>query len=103
VAKQLLHGIRVNGRRPLMAKWRNSGFNLRCGLRIRPRQKGAMENLARYIIRASVSQERLRYDAPSATVVYKSKDGNHTFGQPCSPKAGSYPFLSLFSRRQSGK
>ena len=35
-----------------------------------------MENLARYIIRASFSQERLRYDAQSATVVYKGKDGS---------------------------
>ena len=34
-----------------------------------------MENLARYIIRASFSQERLDYDARTATVVYKSKDG----------------------------
>jgi len=30
-----------------------------------------MENLARYIIRASFSQERLDYDAQTATVVYK--------------------------------
>ena len=35
-----------------------------------------MENLARYIIRASFSQERLDYDAQTATVVYKGKDGS---------------------------
>jgi hypothetical protein len=34
-----------------------------------------MENLARYIIRASFSQERMRYDAKTSTVIYKSKDG----------------------------
>lgn len=37
--------------------WRHSGFNVFCGPRIHPREKDAMENLARYIIRASFSQE----------------------------------------------
>ena len=60
----------------LMGKWRHSGFSVHCGPRILPRQETAMENLARYIIRASFSQERLDYDAPSATVVYRSKDGS---------------------------
>ena len=47
----------------LMGKWRHSGFSVHCGPRILPLQTEAMENLARYIIRASFSQERLRYDA----------------------------------------
>jgi hypothetical protein len=34
-----------------------------------------MENLARYIIRASFSQERMRYLEQEGTVVYSSKDG----------------------------
>ena len=58
-----------------MGKWRHSGFSVHCGPRILPRQKAAMENLGRYIIRASFSQERLDYDAQTATVVYKGKDG----------------------------
>jgi hypothetical protein len=44
--------------------------------RIRPRQADAMENLARYIIRTSFSQQRLSYVAQSATVVYKGKNGS---------------------------
>jgi len=59
----------------LMGKWRHSGFSVHCGPRILLRQKAAMENLGRYIIRASFSQERLDYDAQTATVVYKGKDG----------------------------
>lgn len=51
-----------------------SGVNVHCGLRILPRQTEALESLACKIIRASFSQERLRYDAPSATVVLKGKD-----------------------------
>jgi hypothetical protein len=34
-----------------------------------------MENLGRCIIRASFSQKRIDYDAQTATVVYKCKDG----------------------------
>jgi len=39
-----------------------------------PEMKGAMENLARYIIRASFSQERMTYISDESKVVYKSKD-----------------------------
>ena len=34
-----------------------------------------MENLARYIIRASFSQERMSYAPEKARVIYQSKDG----------------------------
>jgi len=37
-----------------------------------------MENLARYIIRASFSQERMKYLDQEGTVVYISKDGKKT-------------------------
>jgi hypothetical protein len=41
--------------------WRHSGFNVFCGPRIRPNEEKAMESLARYIVRASFSQERMTY------------------------------------------
>jgi len=56
-------------------KWRHSGFNVFCGSRIQPGHEEAMENLARYIIRASFSQERMTYISEESKVVYKSKDG----------------------------
>ena len=34
-----------------------------------------MKNLARYIIRASFSQERMQYLADERTVIYSAKDG----------------------------
>jgi len=37
-----------------------------------------MENLARYIIRASFSQERMNYIREASKVIYKSKNGNDT-------------------------
>ena len=55
--------------------WRHSGFNVFCGPRIYPRDETAMENLARYIIRASFSQERMSYLEEEAQVLYRSKDG----------------------------
>jgi hypothetical protein len=62
----------------LMDKWRHTGFNVFCGRRILPRQKRSMENLARYIIRASFSQERMTYLRESCQVEYQSKDGAQT-------------------------
>jgi len=41
----------------MLLSWRHSGFNVFCGPRIHPREEDAMENLARYIIRASFSQD----------------------------------------------
>jgi len=55
--------------------WRHSGFNVFCGSRIQPGDEDAMENLARYIIRASFSQERMTYIPEESKVIYQSKDG----------------------------
>jgi hypothetical protein len=41
----------------LIMSWRHSGFNVHCGPRIQPGGEEAMENLARYVVRASFSQE----------------------------------------------
>jgi hypothetical protein len=59
----------------MLRKWRHSGFNVFCGPRIQPGAEEAMENLARYIIRASFSQERITYIPEEAKVLYLSKDG----------------------------
>ena len=55
--------------------WCHSGFNVYCGPRIYPRDEEAIENLARYIIRASFSQERMTYFPEESKVIYQSKDG----------------------------
>jgi len=41
--------------------WRHSGFNVFYDPMIQPGDKNAMKSLARYIIRASFSQERMTY------------------------------------------
>ena len=59
----------------MLLSWRHSGFNVFCGPRIQPGDQQAMENLARYIIRASFSQERMTYIPEESKVNYQSKDG----------------------------
>jgi hypothetical protein len=58
-----------------MDNWRHTGFNVYVGPRILPWHSRSMENLARYIIQASFSQERITYDREAAEVVYRSKGG----------------------------
>jgi len=43
----------------MLSTWRYSGFHVFCGNHISPDDKTAMENLARYIIWASFSYQRI--------------------------------------------
>ncbi|MDY6906390.1 MAG: transposase [Thermodesulfobacteriota bacterium] len=64
-----------------MMGWHHSGFNVYCGPAIWPANDTGLENLARYIIRAAFSQERMTYIPASnssdgqAKVIYQAKDG----------------------------
>ena len=58
----------------LMKSWRHSGFQVFCSPRILSRKKEAMENLARYIIRASFSQERIIYLPEESRIISASSD-----------------------------
>jgi len=57
----------------MLSTWQHSGFNVFCGNRILPKDDKAMENLARYIIRASFSQERMHYLEQEGKVIYTAK------------------------------
>jgi len=59
----------------MLSNWCHSGFQVFCGNHISPDEETAMENLARYIIRASFSLERMQYLDQEGEVVYTSKDG----------------------------
>ena len=59
----------------LIHSWAHSGFGVYCGKRICPSDRRSTENLARYIIRASFSQERMKYYPDQAKVTYQSKYG----------------------------
>ena len=62
----------------MLSTWRHSGFNIFCGNRISPKDDTAMEHLACYIIRASFSQERMKYLDQEGKVIYMAKDGKKT-------------------------
>ena len=59
----------------LILSWRHTGFGVYYGKRIYPKEVRSTENLARYIIRASFSQERMKYYPDQAKVTYQSKYG----------------------------
>ncbi len=44
-----------------MMSWTNSGFNVYCGNTIWPDDEKGIENIARYIVRAAFSNERMKY------------------------------------------
>ena len=64
-----------------MLSWLHTGFHVHIGARIWPEDETALGNLAKYIICASFSQERMVYIPAEksadgiARVVYSSKDG----------------------------
>jgi len=55
----------------MVMKWRHSGSNVFCGDRIQPGDEKAMENLARYIVHASVFQERMSHIPEKSKVFYQ--------------------------------
>ncbi len=57
----------------LIYSWRYTGFGVYCGKRVYPKEQRLTENLARYIIRASFSRERMKYFPDEAKVTYWSK------------------------------
>ncbi len=59
-----------------LGNWQHSGFHVFCGEPIEPGNETSMENLARYIIRASLSQERMTYVEDEGKVIYQAKDGS---------------------------
>jgi hypothetical protein len=59
----------------MLRSWRHSGFQVYVGPRIHLGEEEGMENIARYIIRASFSQERMTYLSEESKVIYESKDG----------------------------
>ena len=59
----------------MIHSWRHTGFSTYYGKRIYPKDKRSTENMARYIIRASFSQERMKYYPDRPMVTYESKYG----------------------------
>jgi hypothetical protein len=74
--------IRIACESPRAGRWRLFRFHVFCGNLISPNDETAMENLARYIIRASFSQEPMQYLDQEGKAVYTSKDGKSSKVSP---------------------
>ena len=79
----------------MLSNWRHSGFQVFCGQRLFPQDETAMENLARYILRASFSQERMQYLEETSRVVYRAKGGTEekVFDAPVSSTGQALEWL----------
>jgi hypothetical protein len=62
-----------------MSSWQHSGFNVHCGSTVSYSDSESVEKLARYIVRAPISQERMKYlpntnsNNGTGTVIYEGK------------------------------
>ncbi len=52
--------------------WLHSGFSVHNPVRVDERDAEGRGQLARYMLRAPLSLEKMTYDAPSGTVLYRS-------------------------------
>ncbi len=66
-------GLLTPERIKLMESWRHSGFNVNAAARIGAADGSGRENLARYLIRAPFSVNKIRYDPKTQAVIYKTK------------------------------
>jgi len=66
-------GLLTRERIKLLQSWEHSGFNVYASVRIRADDTAGRENLARYLIRAPFSMDKIRCDAAAQTVIYKTR------------------------------
>jgi len=69
--RELLSTERID----LIRSWRHSGFDVFVGEPIAPDDQRTLEHVARYLLRAPVSLERMRYDPQAARVTILSLPG----------------------------
>jgi hypothetical protein len=66
-------GLLTHERIKLLKSWEHSGFNVNASVRIGADDATGRENLARYLIRAPFSMNKIRYDTTAQSVIYKTK------------------------------
>ena len=73
-------GLLSAERAELLLSWRHTGFSVHTRVRVEPEDGGAVERLARYIMRPPVSLERLEWDGVGE-VRYRGKRGHDGGGR----------------------
>jgi hypothetical protein len=85
----------------MLSVWEHSVFHVFCGNPIQPKEEKAIESLARYIIRASFSQERMQYLDQEGKVVNTSKDGKTSKSFPAMERLVQYHGFGITIRHFS--
>jgi hypothetical protein len=68
-------GLLSEERTELLLSWRHTGFSVHTGVRVEPEDEGALERLARYILRPPISLERMQWEGVGE-VRYRLKAGH---------------------------
>jgi len=83
-------GLLSQGRTRLLLSWRHSGFSVHTSVTVPPDDRDGLERLARYLLRPSVSLERLRVDEDAQAIAYAGRRrGGHdppSASTPLDPK-----------------
>jgi hypothetical protein len=66
-------GLLTGERIELLMSWRHSGFSAHNAVTVPPGDRGGIERLARYLLRAPASVERLELDLEGRSVRYRAK------------------------------
>ena len=93
-------GLLTEERTELLLSWRHTGFSVHTRVRVEPEDQGAVERLARYILRPPISLERMSWGGPDE-VHYRRKSGqDSTAGLTCQPEERFDPaeLLARFAR-----
>jgi hypothetical protein len=72
-------GLLAPGRIELLLSWRHSGFSVHNTVTVPPDDGAGLERLARYLLRAPVSLERLAFDAEAGLASYRCRPGREPF------------------------
>ena len=74
-----VEGLLSEERTELLLSWRHTGFSVHTRVRVEPEDQGAVERLARYILRPPISLERMQWDG-AGEVRYRRKAGHESPG-----------------------
>ncbi len=87
-------GLLAPERIELLLSWRHSGFPVHNTVTVAPDDNGGLERLARYLLRAPASLERLAFDKEAGLAWYRSRPGH----EPITGETASCDASELLAR-----
>jgi hypothetical protein len=87
-------GLLSEERTRLLLSWRHSGFSVHTSVTVPPDDRDGLERLARYLLRAPVSLERLHVDEDAQAIAYAGRRRGGHEAQPASAPLDPHDFLA---------